>query len=81
VYTDFEHFTVVLYWIEFNFCKLNVDDEAILLLNNLSFVAWTSGKSSHDSQNNLHYIITFQKYFVFCISGLHKQSNRKKYLK
>ena len=43
------HFTVVLWWLELNFCELNVDSEAIFLLNKSSVMAWTFGKSSHDS--------------------------------
>jgi len=46
---DLGHFTVMLYWLELNFCELNVGGEVILLLNKSSLMAWTSGKSCCNS--------------------------------
>jgi len=40
---DLGYFIVMLYWLELNFSALNMNDEAILLLNNSSVMSWTFG--------------------------------------
>ena len=68
---ELRYFTDMLYWLELNFCEFNVDDEAILLLNNSSVIMWTSGKAS-SVKSNLYFIYMTKTILCIC---LHRQSN------